>query len=73
MKNILTLLLLFVAFASHAQRTMFGGQNNYVAPVAPTALVTEGLVMSFDAGNASSYAGSGTTWTDLSGRGNHGT
>ena len=73
MKKTLTLLFLFVAFASHAQRTMFGGQNNYVVPVAPTALVTEGLVMSLDAGNASSYAGSGTTWTDLTGRGNHGT
>jgi hypothetical protein len=32
-----------------------------------------GLVLAFDAGNAKSYPGSGTTWTDLSGRGNSGT
>lgn len=29
--------------------------------------------MNLDAGNASSYPGSGTTWTDLSGNGNNGT
>ena len=32
-----------------------------------------GLVMHLDAGNVASYPGSGTTWTDLSGNGNHGT
>ena len=36
-------------------------------------IVTNGLVMCLDAGNIKSYPGSGTTWTDLSGRGNHGT
>jgi hypothetical protein len=36
-------------------------------------VVTSGLVMHLDAGNASSYPGSGTTWTDLSGSGNNGT
>ena len=35
--------------------------------------VTNGLVLSLDAGNSKSYPGSGTTWTDLSGNGNHGT
>ena len=73
MKNLLTLLFLFTAFITDAQRTMFGGQNKYVAPVAPPALVTTGLVLSLDAGNAASYAGSGTRWTDLSEKGNHGT
>lgn len=34
-------------------------------------MVTEGLTMWLDAGNASSYPGSGTTWTDLSGSGNN--
>jgi len=40
-----------------------------VAPVivAPPALVTEGLVLNLDAGNSASYAGTGTTWNDLSG------
>jgi hypothetical protein len=35
-----------------------------------TGIVTSGLVMELDAGNASSYPGSGTAWTDLSGNGN---
>ncbi len=36
-------------------------------------IVTNGLVISLDAGNPLSYPGSGTTWTDLSGNGNNGT
>lgn len=32
-----------------------------------------GLVLSFDAGDPTSYPGSGTIWTDLSGNGNNGT
>ena len=35
--------------------------------------VTAGLVLNLDAGNAASYPGSGTTWTDLSGNGRNGT
>ena len=35
--------------------------------------ITSGLVLCLDAANAKSYPGSGTTWTDLSGRGNTGT
>jgi hypothetical protein len=37
------------------------------------SIVTNGLVLCLDAGNTKSYPGSGTTWTDLSGRGNNGT
>ncbi len=33
----------------------------------------QGLVLCLDAGVSSSYPGSGTTWTDLSGKGNNGT
>lgn len=42
MKKLFTLVLLMSAFVSHAQRTMFGSQNNYVAPTGPSfpALVT---------------------------------
>ena len=40
---------------------------------AATDIVTSGLVMHLDARNVASYQGSGTTWTDLSGAGNHGT
>jgi hypothetical protein len=36
-------------------------------------IITENLVLCLDAGNPKSYPGSGTTWTDLSGRGNTGT
>jgi hypothetical protein len=41
-----------------------GGYNN---------IVTNGLVLNLDAGWASSYPGSGTAWTDLSGNGDNGT
>jgi hypothetical protein len=37
------------------------------------SIVMNGLVLCLDAGNSKSYPGSGTTWTDLSGRGNTGT
>ena len=37
------------------------------------SIVTNGLVLHLDAGNNTSYSGSGTTWTDLSGNGNNGT
>ena len=36
-------------------------------------IVTDGLVLCLDAANPKSYSGSGTTWTDISGRSNHGT
>jgi len=38
-----------------------------------TNIVTNDLVLSLDAGDVLSYPRSGTTWTDLSGRGNTGT
>ena len=37
------------------------------------SIVTDGLVLCLDAGNSKSYPGSGTAWSDLSGRGNNGT
>ena len=39
----------------------------------PPPVVSAGLVVYLDAGNTSSYPGSGTVWTDLSGFGNNGT
>jgi len=36
-------------------------------------IVTNGLVLALDAANPKSYPSSGTTWTDLSGKGNNGT
>ena len=73
MKKLITLLFLFTAFISNAQRTMFGSNNNYVVPVGPPVLVSAGLVLNLDAGNSSSYIGSGNNWNDLSGNNNTGT
>ena len=49
------------------------GWRNYVAPVSLSSIIANGLVLNLDAGNAGSYTGTGTTWTDLSGNGNNGT
>lgn len=49
-----------------------GAGKQYVAPTT-TSIITTGLVLNLDAGNAASYPGTGTTWTDLSGNGNNGT
>lgn len=72
-KYLVFVLLLLYSNVMHAQRVMFGSRNNYVALEGPPALITEGLVLHLDAGNGSSYPGSGSTWTDLSPRANHGT
>lgn len=37
---------------------------------AASPIPTSGLIIQVDAGNSSSYPGSGTTWTDISGNGN---
>ena len=41
--------------------------------ITATPIVTNGLVLNLDASRTSSYPGSGTTWTDISGNGNNGT
>ena len=71
MKNLITLFFLLTAFYANAQRTLFGGNNNYVVPVAPavttgTNPVTNGLILYLDATRSASYAGTGPTWYDLS-------
>jgi hypothetical protein len=48
------------------------GGINVKTPTA-SSIVTNGLALYLDAGNASSYPGSGTTWTDLSNNGRNGT
>ncbi|MEY4333676.1 MAG: Synechococcus phage [Bacteroidota bacterium] len=72
MKKLFTILILFAAFISSAQRTMFASKNNYVAPVvsAGPSIVTNGLVFNVDAANTSSYSGTGNIWADLSGSNN---
>jgi hypothetical protein len=46
-----------------------GGGTNAPTPIPPAAYVTSNLLMYVDAANSSSYPGSGTTWSDLSGNG----
>ena len=70
MKKLITLSIIIFTFISNAQRSMFGAQNNYVAPTVPPVLVTNGLILNL---NANSYSGSGTTWTDLSTQNNSAT
>ena len=68
MKKLITLFLLSTAFISNAQRAMFGGHNNYSAPVGSSqapSLITNGLVLSLDASNPASYPGTGTKWSNL--------
>jgi hypothetical protein len=79
MKKLITILFFFSAFISNAQRTMFSGQNNFVAPAAaavsfqsPTIATTD-LLLYLDAENPSSYPGTGNTWYDLSTNSNNGT
>jgi len=45
----------------------------YIDSFTPGGIVKDGLVLHLDAAQPSSYPGSGTTWTDLSGNGNNGT
>ena len=63
MKTLFTLLFLFSAFTSNAQRTMFGSNNNYVAPEAPATVSTNNLILNL---NASGYSGSGSNCNDAS-------
>jgi hypothetical protein len=71
-KKLITIYFIFLAFISNGQRTMFGAQNNFVAPVTTTqaTVVTTGLILNL---NANSYSGSGTTWSDLSSQNNSAT
>jgi hypothetical protein len=49
------------------------GGGIIVSSSAPLSVVTTGLQLYLDAGNASSYSGTGTSWNDLSGNGRNGT
>ncbi|WP_169303282.1 beta strand repeat-containing protein [Pedobacter cryophilus] len=51
----------------------YGVNQNGMSQQTKSYDLTTGLVMHLDAGNAASYSGTGTTWTDLSGNGNNGT
>jgi hypothetical protein len=48
-------------------------QGYVITGVPVINVVTSGLVLNLDAGNVTSYSGSGTAWNDLSGNGRNGT
>jgi hypothetical protein len=50
-----------------------GGINVKTTLSSTPSIITSGLALNLDASNASSYPGTGTIWTDLSGNGNDGT
>lgn len=50
-----------------------GLQMKTITSTSGPSIVTSGLLLHLDAGNLSSYPGSGTTWTDISGNGKHAT
>jgi hypothetical protein len=55
-----------------------GTTSNFVAGkvvnvITVPRIISNGLVFNLDAGNPTSYSGTGTTWTDLSGNGYNGT
>jgi hypothetical protein len=62
------------AYAGPTQTWGYSNLSDSARFFASTKLVVQsGLVLNLDAGVSSSYPGSGTTWTDLSGGGNNGT
>jgi hypothetical protein len=54
--------------ATEIQQNYNATKSRYINLLPP---VTDSLVLNLDAGNRASYAGTGTTWYDLSGRGNN--
>ena len=53
------------AVGSFSANEQFEEKSNSTWPVTSPDIVTSGLVFHIDAGNTSSYPGSGSTWTDL--------
>lgn len=65
------LFLLIITLTSNAQVNKFFLNHNYTAIDQNTPLsIVPGSILHLDAGNASSYSGSGTSWSDISGNGN---
>ena len=76
MKSIYCFLIgvgLLMSQMATAQRTMFGSNNNYVAQPSSPVIITTLPKLHYDTNNSSSYSGTGTRLTDLSGNGNDGT
>jgi hypothetical protein len=54
-------------------RGIAGIRSGVAAGPSTPSIIYDGLKLYIDAGNTSSYPGTGTVWTDLSGNGNNGT
>jgi len=73
MKKLITLIFLFFVFICNAQRKTFHINNNFTTqpiPYQAPSIINTGLVLNLDAGNTSSYIGSGNSWNDLKGSNN---
>jgi len=72
MKKLLVLFLIINSLYLNAQTSLFRANNafNYVPQPVPYQFLPSGMVLYLDAANASSYVGTGSTWTDLSTLGN---
>jgi hypothetical protein len=54
-------------------QTRFGVRKAASGAPVSVSMVSDGMILHLDAGNPSSYSGTGTTWTDLSGSNNNAT
>lgn len=74
LKKTLTIILFFCSFNLNAQRGVFGSHNNEPSRFVQSALspniISNGLIVHLDANYASSYGGSGNTWTNIVGANN---
>ena len=52
---------------------IYTSESQWPGPASSSGIVSSGLLMHLDAGDSNSYSGTGTTWSDLSGNGNHAT
>lgn len=48
-------------------KTLLNNSGFWTSWVAPPSIVSDGLILNLDAGNTTSYSGTGITWLDLSG------
>lgn len=73
--NSLLSIAFFICVVSNLHGQIFPAAFGTSSPSRPIVsnAGTSGLLLHLDAGNTSSYPGTGTVWTDLSGNSNHGT
>ena len=75
MKKYILIACLFWVYSMISAQVMFPAYQRVLSkPIAnANSIITSGLVLNLDASNSTSYSGTGTIWTDLSGSGNNGT